>query len=354
MVTTPGSIYFLRESDYLTGQISPYVKIGLVRNDKQTSTRISEHQTGNPREIFDQQTYYAPFVEDLETRLHYLYGPRWISGEWFVLEDKELKEVISLAKIYIKRQTKLLPVHCSVLEFAQQVSNGRMRPLDRKTQQVYNAYVALKSEQLIHEGLVELNDTLLKQAMDQCFGIEGVITIQEKNSNPTFDKAVFLNADPSHKQLLDTYLENKPGEGIKGSWSIHHGLKLQNIDPELHTQLKQLQRVKIDIKTLKKKPKVRNSAVEKLHYDLILHKAHLSRLEWELFELELELKVLTAEFEGIEGVCTWKRCLKADKSEINMMAFKAAHPDLYERFLKPGKVTAAMIVLPYRAYPIQF
>lgn len=354
MVTTPGSIYFLRERDYQTGQISPYVKIGLVRNEKQTSTRIAEHQTGNPREIIDFQTIQVPFVEDLETRLHYLYGHRWISGEWFILNDTEIKEVIKVAKHYVKRQTKLFPVHCSVLELALQLSNGRMRPLDRKTQQVYSAYTAVKSELMIREGFVELNDTLLKQAMGQYFGIEGVITIQEKNSNPTFDKAAFLAADPSHMQLFNQYLENKLGEGIKGSWSIHHGLKLQNIDPELHTQLKQLQPVKIDIKTLKKKPKGRNSEIEKLHYDLIMHKAHLSRLEWELFELEQELKVLTAEFEGIEGVCTWKRCPKADKSEINMMAFKAAHPDHYERFLKPGKVSGAMIVMPYRAYPIQF
>lgn len=45
---TKGQLYFLREKDYLTGEISRYVKIGLVRNQKETEERISEHQTGKP------------------------------------------------------------------------------------------------------------------------------------------------------------------------------------------------------------------------------------------------------------------------------------------------------------------
>ena len=51
MALTPGEIYFVRETDYLTKELTPYVKIGLVRaaEFRDTANRILEHQTGNPR-----------------------------------------------------------------------------------------------------------------------------------------------------------------------------------------------------------------------------------------------------------------------------------------------------------------
>ena len=52
IVLKRGSIYFLKEKDYLTGEITRFTKIGLVRADKKTESRISEHQTGNTRYIY--------------------------------------------------------------------------------------------------------------------------------------------------------------------------------------------------------------------------------------------------------------------------------------------------------------
>ena len=64
--TTSGKLYILRERDYLTQELHPYVKIGIVRGEKETSIRIGEHQTGNPREIIEVQSLDAPLVEPLE------------------------------------------------------------------------------------------------------------------------------------------------------------------------------------------------------------------------------------------------------------------------------------------------
>ena len=36
IVKTRGSLYFLRDIDYLTGEKGAYVKIGIVRKDKKT------------------------------------------------------------------------------------------------------------------------------------------------------------------------------------------------------------------------------------------------------------------------------------------------------------------------------
>jgi hypothetical protein len=99
-----GSLYLLREQDYLSGNVSRYVKIGLVRDDKETAERIAEHQTGNPRAIFDYKTLESPLVEHLETQLHYRFADKWVTGEWFDLTEKEIKLVIKEAENIIEEQ----------------------------------------------------------------------------------------------------------------------------------------------------------------------------------------------------------------------------------------------------------
>jgi len=107
MKNTPGHIYFLKERDYLTGAVSPYVKIGLVRDTKETATRIKEHQTGNPREIIDYTTLPMRFVEHAETLLHYAFGEQWITGEWFQLDETQLQEAIQYCQKLAEEQEQI-------------------------------------------------------------------------------------------------------------------------------------------------------------------------------------------------------------------------------------------------------
>ena len=48
---TPGTLYIDRDRDVLTGEWGRYIKIGIVRNEREASRRSKEHQTGNPRRI---------------------------------------------------------------------------------------------------------------------------------------------------------------------------------------------------------------------------------------------------------------------------------------------------------------
>ena len=49
---TPGELYINRDRDFRTGEWGPYIKIGIVRDERVSKARASEHQTGNPREVF--------------------------------------------------------------------------------------------------------------------------------------------------------------------------------------------------------------------------------------------------------------------------------------------------------------
>lgn len=101
---TKGQLYFLREKDFLSGEITRYVKIGLVRDVKETDERIREHQTGNPREIYDYHSIESPFVEHLETQMHYRFADNWITGEWFDMAESDIDAAIEKAKLIIKEQ----------------------------------------------------------------------------------------------------------------------------------------------------------------------------------------------------------------------------------------------------------
>ena len=64
MILTPGEIYFLGEKDLKTGENSPFVKIGLVRENESrgTADRLKDHQTGNPRLLHIVKIVKTPLV----------------------------------------------------------------------------------------------------------------------------------------------------------------------------------------------------------------------------------------------------------------------------------------------------
>ena len=95
---TPGELYINRDRDFKTGEWGPYVKIGIVRKDRKSKDRASEHQTGNPREVVLLHTFISPMVDRLETLLHNIYSVRRVSGEWFEMSE-EFVDGILIPKI---------------------------------------------------------------------------------------------------------------------------------------------------------------------------------------------------------------------------------------------------------------
>ena len=86
-----GFIYFLGEKDALTGETTEYVKIGQTGSDREVSDRIDEHQTGNPRVVFDRGSFQVVSVDTVETHLHHAFAEYRVLGEWFCLGTGPLK-----------------------------------------------------------------------------------------------------------------------------------------------------------------------------------------------------------------------------------------------------------------------
>ena len=96
-----GELYFIRENDVRTGELTPYVKIGIVRDksgDERTSEdRALEHQTGNPRKLFVESIIKTPSVTEIEKIVHLLYAEERIYGEWFDFTREKFESAKKMA-----------------------------------------------------------------------------------------------------------------------------------------------------------------------------------------------------------------------------------------------------------------
>ena len=148
---TPGNLYFIRDIDYLTGEVGKYVKIGIVTNDRTTEDRIKNHQTGNPRGIYPvAEVTDVPFVERLETHLHYEYNEHWITGEWFLLNDKEVKALVARAESLKADQINEKPmIERVLLKLDKSISNGQIKKANKQSLALEQQIIQLKGENLI-------------------------------------------------------------------------------------------------------------------------------------------------------------------------------------------------------------
>ena len=104
MKLTPGELYFIRERDKQTKEISRYVKIGLVKekDDRASKERALEHQTGNPRELLIHKVIKTPAISEIENIVHGLFATERVSGEWFDFSESKLQEAIDTFIIALK------------------------------------------------------------------------------------------------------------------------------------------------------------------------------------------------------------------------------------------------------------
>ena len=133
-VITPGEIYFLREIDVLSGEKSPYVKIGLVELSRESSKRKKEHQTGNPRDLVLVSHFKTECVRAVEKYLHWHYIEYGVRGEWFKFSDETLGGVIKYAEGLRDMFADQIASLRDGFAFQSVVSDGRIKPATDEAQ----------------------------------------------------------------------------------------------------------------------------------------------------------------------------------------------------------------------------
>ena len=123
----PGTIYFIGERDLITGEETPYVKIGLTKLDRTGVEREADLKTGNPRELFVMHEEYVPLVHSVERALRYEFRLQNVIREWHVFRPdspKKLTAAIALCQDFGREFVGYVPIVQAARDLAKTESKG--------------------------------------------------------------------------------------------------------------------------------------------------------------------------------------------------------------------------------------
>lgn len=341
-----GSLYFLREKDCLTSEVSKYVKIGLVKDQRMTSARIAEHQTGNPREIIDFKTFESPFVEYLETQLHYRNCDKRVRGEWFLLEDVELKRVLKDARKLIRDFAKHESFILECRDLAKKKSTANERTANSEERAIWRQLVDAK----LNKDVLQVEKTIvgaqLRRALGDAGGIDGVISVSRRGEGEVFDQASLAK---DHSRIFKKYV-NVVRTSVSGSFLLRGNKQLKKELPDLYARAATLKsEVNLPESTNFLRKKRRTDRIETLHQQYLDIQRELCVGDWEIQKLEAKLKCLIGISQGLIELCAWNR-MQTEKTVFNLKEFRDERPELYKKYLWKKPDSTSVIINSWRPY----
>jgi hypothetical protein len=370
----PGEIYFIHEKDVITGIRSPYTKIGLVgdkvaQEDTEESSipseenveesastfqslrtsrdRIKEHQTGNSGILlFDENVpvVRTGAVSATEKAIHERFANLRIRGEWFMLNEKELKAAIELATNLAKQveensssysiaqslaeaesTSEIIKPDSELIDFAEQLRTT-MKTLSEKNNR------ATKIEQII------------AQAMTDAIELEGVAAWTYKRPSRTF------NADLA-KALDPDFYERSLVTRVSGIFRVSKLLKADNetLDKERASFGANDQSILLTAP--------RSKDIEDIHKEYLSLAGEISELNWEASFGKAFIKSKMGTASEIEGIAKWSRNMSEPtfKSDIfkKLLTASGRKEDI-KKCLNPltGEPSYSFKVLKMRPYPL--
>jgi len=325
-ITRGGEIYFIRERDYITGEVSPYVKIGLTRDDRVSAARQGDHQTGNPRELFLHHAEKVEMVQTVEKTLHWQFAAKRVTGEWFLLDDQLLAEAVAKCRaLGVEFQSHLDAIR-SAERLGGTVSKGDPIAASNEALEWWRKHQ-------IADRIVSLSDVavakykgVLKSEIQEGKDIAkaGMASTQAKN---VFDEDEFKAKYP------DLWAAHLGPPSVSGRFTV---TKMKGDEllahPEVAAEIPVVQAFEVSIEEYV------NNQISLDH----LSKGYiefLSRTEYYRTR-ELLAKHYLMSFCGespeITGVCKWSRTQKPGK--LDRQSLKAAAPDEYGEFVTTTQV----------------
>ena len=317
-----GEIYFIRERDRVSGKRTNYVKIGIVSDtERGSSERLTEHQTGNPRDLELHHVTQTPSPFRVEKFLHQRFGGNRVRSEWFALTDEELSEAVQVSERLAKDALTHVPVIDKAAVLARTQSAGDKIPATSEATEWHQKLMAAKHAVGICKDLkddykqvaIELSPVAREEAEQEELVVSEDYVIQK------FDEDGFSKKHPTiHKRFIET------SETISGRFTPS---KLSTIeaDPEL---------VQFSSKFLDACDEVRQGTLSfgdlfDLNRDLEMFEGSY---QWDETIADAHLRALCGDSPGIVGLCTWNRSVKT-KSTFDRAGLENAHPKKYEEFV---------------------
>ena len=329
-----GEIYFIRETDYLTGKKTPFVKIGLVRysDNRDSWGRLYEHQTGNPRKLsLDPKHVLSTQAVDLvEARLHKEFAQFRISGEWFEFSsDSELGEAVKKAKALVQDVDSFIPK-------LQEAEELKWKPSNKVLLTSTEEYIELAQQLAVAKGQIEKCDylesmilELLTTAQSEGRDVSKYSEVKVKGFTPTFKEEEFKT---THPELWEKY------QGTEKSWYQRFLLKLKlksdaDLGQEFNEAIDKLTAIVESVTTSKDLGMLVEPNLELTHLRGLAN--------WNQTVSQTQLKLAIGDHEGIEGLCTWTR-KENTSTKFDSKQFESENPELYREFLTTGSSTTIL------------
>lgn len=328
-----GEIYFIGEVDRLTKASSEFIKIGLVREKegRGSQDRLSEHQTGNPRELFLIDVVATPFVDAAESMLHSFFATKRVRGEWFSLPGDEVHEAIDRARELAETLTPYGEVLRVAKELSKQVSTEAVIEPSAEVLEWHRSLLEAKARNKFVESFADLVVEEVVKAAERGEDVSSVIEVHEKKGAEKFNTEAFAVKYPDlYSQFTVTEIR------FKGPFTVTGIRKLPSVsdfDPELAGLGDEITALALEVR--QGLATVGTLTDKKLQLD---KKAAMYDLEEEV--LASRIKIACGLSEGIKGVCSWKRTSEEIPSFLRIK-FKAEYPHVYQEFVTVGAPTKA-------------
>ena len=344
-----GEIYFIGEKDLRTKEVTPYFKVGIVREnpenaDRDSTQRLLEHQTGNPRELYIESVVKTELVELVETLLHKKFAPLGVRGEWMLLTASELADVQKEAQSLAKEAAEIISDLEKAEKLAKEVSDDELMPATDELKALNEIYLESNAKLKSCDQMQDMIKEILADALedeDEEEEVEAFVQVQDRKGKSVFDEDAFKSAHGSlYSKFIITKSTVKGTATFAGSRAFKREFK--EFDPAFATIVDGFDPLVEKIKAGKEKKEV-------LHgFSLELRRVNAEAL-WEKMKAENKIKVACGTHAGIDGVFKWARTEKLTES-LDRKALKEAHPDLVAEFTTAGEAVKAVIVDPKKGY----
>lgn len=320
-----GELYFLREVDVLSNELSPYTKIGIANLDRGSTKRKKEHQTGNPRNLVLAHVVITDCVGSAEKYLHWRNIGLGVRGEWFKFNDQQLGEAVSYAESIRDDFASRINSLKKGQELEGVASDDvTQAPSDEARHWLHEYQVAHIISKDADSARSLFNDAIKAAAKDEKdFSAAGLVKV---GGTSKFDRKTFATAE--QKVLA----ECSPIR-INPSWSVTRAGEAARADSRTSAAA-------VFIGALTK-------AVESLEAGImsfdevsqidfaVLAATNFYSKEKELARLHLQAICGTSR--AIEGICKWER--KAEPI-FDLEILKTRYPELYRKFSVASDRTA--------------
>ena len=318
-----GELYFIRERDGI--DFSPYVKVGLVRyaEGRDSFNRLFEHQTGNPRTLFLDQSLIVKTqaVDMVEAQMHRIFASKRVSGEWFEFStEAELSEAMNQAASLAADAAERVKLFAAADELSKQLSSEASIVASTELGEKAEALaIAKEKSRRCGLGLSWIKEKMVF-AYNAGADVSGVAKTTTRTFKPKLDTEALAAAHPEVFAQFQV-----PTTKFRGSFLLK--LKGGELVLEDAAFMREIEEIEGIINSVQD-----HRDISRLNEPNLALTRLKGLADWDVEVLQAELQVAMGTAEAIDGICTWKRT-ESVTNVFDESSFAEAYPELAKQFM---------------------